>query len=391
MLDNHEETIAVDLDGTLAHYIKWEGPEHIGEPIQPMLDRVLLWLKDNRKVVIFTARAAEEENIPYVKEWCIKHIGLELPVTNIKDPSMVEFWDDRAVQVQKNTGKVLSGETTMESSLVLRYNQVSVEGIGFGVSKLSSAVAKNLNSFLSGIVDFVGEKSNYFSGPLQFDFSSNKQVDKLLQASNYISISIIEVYVPPGMNSPMVDFLESLNGTQSILNDLSEKILTPVKDYFSKLLGTPETMSSIIHNDIVKLLETYESDLQKEMNNTSACYSKHSARNKRPHGSVFKRNTEWNTSCELLTNLNQSFMKYPPSTIADQVNDICMVLDRLSIRMKQSPDVYSPTGIVSNDISDVAMITGKLVEAYAAYSFILQSANACMKDNVNLYKQVLSN
>ncbi len=49
----------VDFDGTLVKYGKWVSCEHIGEPIQPMIDRVKMWLKQGREVQIFTARAEE--------------------------------------------------------------------------------------------------------------------------------------------------------------------------------------------------------------------------------------------------------------------------------------------------------------------------------------------
>ena len=32
--------IGVDLDGTLAHYGGWIGPDHIGDPIAPMVERI---------------------------------------------------------------------------------------------------------------------------------------------------------------------------------------------------------------------------------------------------------------------------------------------------------------------------------------------------------------
>lgn len=41
-----------------------------------------------------------------IENWCLKHIGKKLPVTNIKDFGMIELWDDRAVQVVPNTGEV---------------------------------------------------------------------------------------------------------------------------------------------------------------------------------------------------------------------------------------------------------------------------------------------
>lgn len=120
--------IGVDLDGTLAVYGGWQGPDHIGEPVPAMLARVKAWVAAGRDVRIFTARAdgggaallMGDENgkffedrarvIAGIQAWCIKHVGVSLPVTNQKDYGMVELWDDRAVQVIPNTGARADGQ-----------------------------------------------------------------------------------------------------------------------------------------------------------------------------------------------------------------------------------------------------------------------------------------
>lgn len=102
--------IGVDLDGTLAHYDGWRGPEHIGEPIGAMLWRVKKWISDGKNVKLFTARANDKESLPYVEAWLKKH-GLEgMPITAHKDYSMITLWDDRCVQVEPNTGRRMDGE-----------------------------------------------------------------------------------------------------------------------------------------------------------------------------------------------------------------------------------------------------------------------------------------
>jgi hypothetical protein len=101
--------IGVDLDGTLAHYDGWKGVDHIGEPIPSIVERVKSWIEAGETVKIFTARVCDgrEETVNYIKAWCLKHIGQELEVTNIKDYGMYALWDDRAVQVVPNQGIVL--------------------------------------------------------------------------------------------------------------------------------------------------------------------------------------------------------------------------------------------------------------------------------------------
>lgn len=105
--------VGVDLDGTLAHYIAFEGPTSIGDPIPAMVDRVKRWLAMGQDVRIFTARISDGElaTRTAIVEWCVKHIGQALPVTNVKDYAMVELWDDRCVQVIPNTGEPVGQST----------------------------------------------------------------------------------------------------------------------------------------------------------------------------------------------------------------------------------------------------------------------------------------
>lgn len=103
---------AVDLDGTLAYYIKYLGATHIGEPVEAMLEQVKTWLKNGDRVAIFTARAdpsawGHEDAIKAVERWCIKHIGRKLLVTAVKSKDFTHFYDDRAQQVIKNTGIIV--------------------------------------------------------------------------------------------------------------------------------------------------------------------------------------------------------------------------------------------------------------------------------------------
>lgn len=101
---NSKGWIGVDLDGTLANYDGWYGPAHIGEPIEPMVERVKDWLDQGLEVRIFTARASVPEYIPYVKKWLEKQGLPPLTVTNEKDFGMICLWDDRCIEVVTNKG-----------------------------------------------------------------------------------------------------------------------------------------------------------------------------------------------------------------------------------------------------------------------------------------------
>lgn len=105
MPEKFRHWIGVDFDGTLATYDKYRGEEHTGAPIDAMVRRVRQWLDAGKDVRLFTARKPH----PALRRWMKEHLGQVLPITNVKDPGMIAFYDDRAVAVERNTGKILGG------------------------------------------------------------------------------------------------------------------------------------------------------------------------------------------------------------------------------------------------------------------------------------------
>lgn len=99
--------IGVDLDGTLAEYDGWVDIWTIGAPVAKMVARVRRWLdEDIYDVKIFTARAAHGDMaVRAIELWCEEHLGVVLPVTNVKDLMCVRIYDDRATEVFTNTGE----------------------------------------------------------------------------------------------------------------------------------------------------------------------------------------------------------------------------------------------------------------------------------------------
>ena len=136
MNDTHGETgkgwYGFDLDGTLAKYDKWEGIDHIGEPVKPMVDLIKRMHAEGKVVKIMTARVApcrledgtigeqftwltsEPSSDPdakytatqYIQDWCEEtaQLGFVPEIVYQKDHLMLELYDDRVKQVVPNEG-----------------------------------------------------------------------------------------------------------------------------------------------------------------------------------------------------------------------------------------------------------------------------------------------
>lgn len=109
-----ESYIGVDLDGTLAlHGTTWDGIS-VHAPIPRMVERVKGWLNEGTNVRIITARVAPintperiAEQTERIEKWCEEHLGRKLPVQAYKCYNMIELWDDRAIQVARDSGIAL--------------------------------------------------------------------------------------------------------------------------------------------------------------------------------------------------------------------------------------------------------------------------------------------
>lgn len=127
-----------DLDGTLAVYDGWKGIDHIGDPVVPMVQLARRMHEAGYRIKVVTARVSprplpETRPNPYIKnhwcvqdpdvqtwalesdwgarefvqEWCYRNLGFVPGVTHEKDYAMLQLFDDRCVQVEANTGRVL--------------------------------------------------------------------------------------------------------------------------------------------------------------------------------------------------------------------------------------------------------------------------------------------
>lgn len=114
--------VGFDLDGTLARQDKWEGIEVIGEPIQEVVALLKEEIERGReqgyKVKIFTARAYHWNASYYIRFWLKKNkLPDDLEITNVKDMGCRYIYDDKSIQMQKNTGKILGRRLEAKDNL----------------------------------------------------------------------------------------------------------------------------------------------------------------------------------------------------------------------------------------------------------------------------------
>lgn len=126
----HVAWYGFDLDGTLAEHAEGAGIDTIGRPIPTMVERLKQHRADGYQVKIVTARVCDMGGIDQkarqasmIAAWCLEHLGFEPEVTNEKDFAMIALYDDRAIGVVRNTGRI-EAEENLQCGRELMYAEV---------------------------------------------------------------------------------------------------------------------------------------------------------------------------------------------------------------------------------------------------------------------------
>ena len=123
-----QKVVAIDLDGTLAHYDHWRGPEHIGVPVTEAIAICHLLHKAGVKVIVYTCRTNKTMNeisgintakmVADIEKW-LHYWGLGYIQLNTDDgkPFAHAYIDDRAVYFKRNGGELVETISDLERML----------------------------------------------------------------------------------------------------------------------------------------------------------------------------------------------------------------------------------------------------------------------------------
>jgi hypothetical protein len=155
-----ERWLAVDLDGTLCEYDGFKGHDVFGAIVKPINDAMTVRRNSGWKIAIFTARADTVEHAEFVSYFLVGN-GIEYDlITNFKKPYFTEFWDDRAMPVERNEGKFIDANKNEKDICSL---DVQVEGSYYTDMIIQPAEYCEYNkipALESGVIKYVSRHSN---------------------------------------------------------------------------------------------------------------------------------------------------------------------------------------------------------------------------------------
>lgn len=277
----------------------------------------------------------------------------------------------------------------MQTSLRFQHDRICLEADTHGIGQIVSATSNLLQSYLTNVKGFIQGALPSINGGSAMAFVPNTKLDRLLTKTNYVSLSAIHVYMPAGVRCDWVSYLDAVDLSQAIVNGLVKDTLKPAIAYFSQLCATPETMLTVAPSAELTKIKLHEREMAIAKKEIAACYSKHGVETKRVYGDAFKRNGDWAVVNKRLTDITTAMANTSPELVVGLVSELAEILDRLVIRMQQSPDIYRVSGVTSGHMARISMQLGFEVEFYAAHCYLVQTAMSAMADTVKQLSTVL--
>lgn len=273
----------------------------------------------------------------------------------------------------------------MDSSYVHQHNVVSLEADSFGFGRMTGSGVVALQSYLHNMKEFMFEMSKPLTDNGLVGFVRNRDTKALVSDTNYVTLSSCEIHVPAGMSSTYLELVEALHESQKAVHNVIDRAIQPAINYFGLLLSTPDTMSRAAINPYEKKIVLNRSGIRAAKHAVGECFRGESHVVKMEFAEVFSRVKEWEEVTVQLEELTNQLAEVSPAQVSGKVTDLVDLLDRLILRMEQSPEVYQANGITGKAMADIVMGIGEEVEYYAAHVHTVQmSANVMTQNNARI-------
>lgn len=272
-------------------------------------------------------------------------------------------------------------------NIVLERNAASLEFDAAGLRSIGENLVKNLSLYVRNMSIFLNNKLSGLKGEF-VGFTQNTTVSKYVEKTNYINLAEVALPIPTGLNTDMLEYLEALEANQSIVDKIMTESFDPAYKWFSLLLASPENLSSVDPLNAAKI-NLFKEPIEKAKQGIANCFIKNDRVEYMRYGDLYKRNADYVKTQHEMAELSDRMAKNSPASIRKKVEQICEVLDRLALRIKQDPNVYATNGIKANLISEVAYSLAVIGEFYASHFFLMQTTIAVMTDTNDRLSKIL--
>ncbi len=271
---------------------------------------------------------------------------------------------------------------TIETVNIL-YAQVSAEG--FGVAEFINAIPVKFSELSASVKDFAG-------ATLRSGFSSTSRTNvyhltRLLERSNYITLSDVEVFVPPGLSVTLYDYVQVLKEHSGVLDGILDKVLLPGIRWANSYLRDPSRLVSV--RDFYAESGMEKIDIKKAKEDIARCMSGNQSSDRQIFGKVAKSFKDYSTAVGILNELVIETESVSNKNVLEKVDVFANVIDNLSDKVQIGDQRFKFSPAIMTQFADTIHHVAETVELYAALVTYIRTAAESVKATEERLQNIL--
>jgi hypothetical protein len=245
-----------------------------------------------------------------------------------------------------------------------------------GLSQAMSAAVNKLPHFLEDVKKFITSRLNPFSSNITL--VDSRKLEARFRTIDYVSASNLGVFVPAGFNGNWLDYIQVLNKSQKVLDNLRDGLLKPFEVYVAQLLNSPEHLRD---NSIMPQLARYKSPDFKGLDKEFSTFFNKTQSTESTYGEVVKRHADLPLITRDLNEVNTRFASIDRTVLIKQVTSISDLLGMLINNIKESREEYVVSGTTMKALTDLTFFMAHEVEYYTTHGYFLDTFSLSVKDS----------
>lgn len=269
----------------------------------------------------------------------------------------------------------------MQISLEQQASVLSMEA--FNLRASLTALTKVFPAYARGISDTI---QSYLANDQQtIPLVRVKIKTKIAHNIDYSAHRKTVIYGPQGLKVTYLEYLEAIEASVDIAKHVHDNQLVPFNGWVTKLLGSPEELSSINLKDILKM---DESDLDKAKGRLERCVNRSNSQTSHEYGKLVKQNAEWDLILEKTNALIVTYQAVDRKKLLDEVELLNEQLLRLAERMKEDPDTYKASGVTISELAKRCLLMARFVEFYSITGFLLTELSSTVQSSFDAIERL---
>lgn len=263
---------------------------------------------------------------------------------------------------------------TLESVEAL-YQHVSQENID--VAGFVQSLPTRFPQLISSVRDFTSSLFESFA-PTN-GFVSTYETEKAFAKVNYLTLSPVEFYVPPGLNVDIKTYAEAMESVSGICQELVPNVLRPATKWLAGIVSEPDRLSSV--RDFYGEAGIKFPDVEKARKLIGGCFKINDMSDRKRFADIAKSQSAYLDAAKITSTLSDQVKSVDTTEVLEMVGVIADIVDKISDYINLGDTRYKVSPKLVKDMADTIHRIAVSVEFLSVYIYQLSVLTKTFVDN----------